>query len=181
MGAGRIAKQVTGIDERKLAERPARIVDTSSPRDELNRSIIAMLQQDGRMAFAEIAHALDVSEGTIRNRVNSMKHAGMLRIVAIADPVAVEYKTDAMLGLKIAAGHTPQAVAERLSHLPDVVYILWVSGRFDLLVEVVSDDRDDFLEFLECEIHNQPDVADVETMTGLKNYKNQFLLKRNWS
>ena len=58
---------------------------------------------------------------------------------------------------------------------------IYAKPIIDLLVEVVSDDRDDFLEFLECEIHNQPDVADVETMTGLKNYKNQFLLKRNWS
>ena len=181
MSAGRTARKITGIDERKLAERPTRIVDTSSPHDELNQSIVAMLQQDGRMAFAEIAQALNVSEGTIRNRVNSMKQAGMLRIVAIADPVAVEYKTDAMLGVKIAPGHTPQAVAERLSKLPDVVYILWVSGRFDLLIEVVSDDRDRLLEFLDREIHSQPDIASVETMTGLKNYKNQFLLKRNWT
>ncbi len=179
--AGRIAKGVTGIDERKLAQRPVRLSDVSSPRDSLNRSIIAMLQQDGRMAFSEIAEALGVSEGTIRNRVNGMKQAGMLHIVAIADPVAVEYKTDAMLGLKVASGHTPHAVAQRLAEHPDVVYILWVSGRYDLLIEVVSDDRDELLAFLETAIHNQPDIASAETMTGLKNFKNQFLLKRNWS
>ena len=181
MAAGRTAKPVTGIDERKFVDRPARLVDTSSPHDQLNQSIIAMLQRDGRMAFAEIAQSLNVSEGTIRNRVNSMKHAGMLRIVAIADPVAVEYKTDAMLGIKVARGATPQQVAERLSTLPDVVYILWVSGRFDLLVEVVSDDKDRLLEFLEEHVHSQIDISDVETMSGLKNFKNQFLLKRNWS
>ncbi len=179
--AGRIARGVTGIDQRKLADRPARLSDVSSPHDSLNRSIIAMLQQDGRMAFAEIAETLGVSEGTIRNRVNGMKQAGMLRIVAIADPVAVEYKTDAMIGLKVAAGHTPHAVAERLAQFPDVVYILWVSGRYDLLIEVVSDDQDKLLEFLETAIHNQPDIASAETMTGLRNFKNQFLLKRNWS
>lgn len=178
---GRTAKQIPNIDARKLSERQARLSDISSPRDSLNRSIVSKLQQDGRMAFAEIAQALGVSEGTIRNRVNGMKQAGMLRIVAIADPVAAEYKTDAMLGLKISPGHSPQGVAQRLGSLPDVVYILWVSGRFDLLIEVVSDDRDDFLMFLEEEIHNQPDISCVETMTGLKNFKNQFLLKRNWS
>ena len=173
--------KVIDIDGRKLAKRPERQPDKSSPDDELNRSIIGMLQQDGRMAYSEIAQQLDVSEGTIRNRVAGMKDAGMLKIVAIADPVAIEYKTDAMLGLKIATGHTPHSVAERLAALPDVVYVLWVTGRFDLLIEVVSNDRDGFLAFLEAEIHGQPDVASAETMTGLKNYKNQFLLKRNWS
>jgi Lrp/AsnC family transcriptional regulator, regulator for asnA, asnC and gidA len=177
----RVVENVTSIDERKFVKRPLRQPDKSSPDDKLNRSIIAMLQKDGRMAFSEIAQELGVSEGTIRNRVSSMKQAGMLQIVAIADPVAAEYKTDAMLGLKIAPGHSPQAVAERLAVLPDVVYILWVSGRFDLLIEVVSNDRDGFLSFLDNEIHGQEDIASIETMTGLKNFKNQFLLKRNWS
>ena len=90
---------VVTIDERKLVERQTRQVDKASPEDDLNRRIIAMLQKDGRRAFSEIAQELGVSEGTIRNRVSGMKHAGMLRIVAIVDPVAAEYKTDAMLGL----------------------------------------------------------------------------------
>ena len=71
-------------------------------------------------------------------------------------------------------------MAERLARLPDVVYILWVSGRYDLLVEVVSNDRDGLLDFLDSEIHGAADIASVETMTGLKNYKNQFLLKSDW-
>ncbi len=178
---GKIISHVTDIDDRKFAERPARQPDKSSPHDKLNNSIISMLQDDGRMAFSEIAQELGVSEGTIRNRVASMKQAGMLRIVAIADPVAVEYKSDAMLGLKVAPGHTPQVVAQRLSGLSDVVYVLWVSGRFDLLIEVISNDRDEFLNFLDTEIHGQSDIASSETMMGLKNFKNQFLLKRNWS
>jgi len=175
-----VAEFMTDIDDRNLSARTERQPGKSSPQDKLNRSIIAMLQRDGRTPFSEIAQELNVSEGTIRNRVSSMKQAGMLRIVAIADPVAAEYNTDAMLGLKIAPGHTPQAVAERLAALPDVVYILWVSGRFDLLVEVVSNDRAGFLNVLDREIYGQPDIASSETMVGLKNFKNQFLLKRDW-
>ena len=178
--SAKIADRVTDIDQRKFAARSIRQPDKSSPDDKLNRSIIAMLQRDGRMAFSEIAQELGVSEGTIRNRVGSMKQAGMLRIVAIVDPVAAEYQADAMLGLKVSPGHTPQAVAERLAGLSDVVYILWVSGRYDLLIEVVSNERDGFLNFLEQEIHGQHDIASSETMMGLQNFKNQFLLKSNW-
>ena len=176
----RVQGRVIDIDDRKFGERLARQPDKSSPEDKLNRSIISILQRDGRTAFSEIAQELNVSEGTIRNRVAGMKRAGMLQIVAIADPVAVEYKTDAMLGIKVSSGSTPKDVAERLSANPDIVYILWVSGRYDLLAEVVSDDHDGFLEFMENEIHSQEDILSVEIMNGLKNYKNQFLLKRNW-
>ena len=63
-----------------------------SNKDKLNQAIIEMLQTDGRRPYSEIAQALNVSEGTIRNRVAGMKNAGLLRIVAIADPVTAEYK-----------------------------------------------------------------------------------------
>ena len=152
-----------------------------SNKDILNQAIIEMLQEDGRRPFSEIANELGVSEGTIRNRVAGMKKAGLLRIVAIADPVTAEYKSDAMLGLKVAPGYTIETVSKRLAACADVIYILWVSGRYDLLVEIVSDDQNAYLQFLDEHIHSQADIASCETMSGLKNFKNQFLLKKNWS
>nr|WP_269150128.1 Lrp/AsnC family transcriptional regulator [Ruegeria lacuscaerulensis] len=153
---------------------------THSVDERLNSEIVRMLELDGRMAFSEIAQKLDVSEGTVRNRVNAMKEAGLLRIVAIADPTATEYKADAMICLKVAPGTTPQAVATRLGAVSSVVYILWVTGRFDLMVELVCDEPDDLATFLEDHIHGVEDIVDSEVMLGLRNFKNQFLLKRNW-
>jgi len=167
-------------ESKKEAERAGQLNGIRSPEDGLNRSIVALLEKDGRMPFSEIAQTLGVSEGTIRNRVNGMKETGMLRIVAIADPVAAEYQADAMLGLRVAPGHTPEVVAKRLGADQSVVYVLWVAGRYDLMVEVVSDDRESFLRFLETQIHGATDIADAEIMLGLRNFKNQFLLKREW-
>ena len=152
----------------------------ASPGDELNQQIVRLLQEDGRRPFNEIATALNVSEGTIRNRVNGMRQAGHMKIVAIVDPGAVEYKTDAMICIRVGATSTPTTVAERLSKLDEVVYVLWVSGRFDLMIEMVTDEPDGLARFLEDQIHNQPDIAESETMIGLRNFKNQFLLKQNW-
>lgn len=160
-------------------KRPPRAGSLASPSDDINRKIIKILQEDGRTAFAAIAEQLGVSEGTVRNRVNWMKDSGLLRIVAVADPTAIDYIADAMLGIEVAPGATPQSVAERLAQTPEVVYILWVSGRFDLLAEVVFESREDFLNFMSTECYGQSDIASVETMTGLKMYKNQFLLKRH--
>jgi len=158
-----------------------RTMPIASSKDKLNKAIVVLLQQDGRMPFAEIAGSLNVSEGTIRNRVNSMKQAGALRIAALADPGQVEYKTDAIVGLTVASSSTPALVASRLGEFTEVVFILWVSGRFDLLVEIVSDHRNEYLDFLENSIYSQTDIDNVEIMSGLKNFKNQFLLKGNWS
>ena len=173
----KISKHLPAVE--KLAEITE--IDSLPHKDKLNRSIIQMLQTDGRMPFSEIANELGVSEGTIRNRVANMKKAGLLRIVAIVDPTAAEYKSDAMLGIKIASGHSVESVSQRLAASQEVVYILWVSGRYDLLIEIVSNDRQAFLDFLDKEIHSRDDISTSETMSGLKNFKNQFLLKQNWA
>ena len=108
-----------------------------------------------------------------------MREAGLLDIVAVVDPVGVDYETDAMLGLKTAPGVSPRQVADRLAAHPEVVYILWVSGRYDLLVEIVCESEADFLAFLSEHCFDQEDIASLEVMTGLAMYKNQFLLKQD--
>ena len=151
----------------------------SSPFDDLNQRIIRLLQDDGRAAYDVIGQKLGVSGGTIRNRVARMREAGLLRIVAVVDPVAVDYESDAMLGIKTAPGIAPAAVAQRLDPHPAVVYIMWVGGRFDLLVEVVCDEETELASFLDEHIHGRSDVAHVEVMTRIGMFKNQFLLKRH--
>ncbi|MEM7091298.1 MAG: Lrp/AsnC family transcriptional regulator [Pseudomonadota bacterium] len=151
-----------------------------SPDNDLNQKIIRLLQHDGRMPYNEIAKQLDVSEGTVRNRVNGLRDNNQLRIAAMVDPVADEYKTTAMIGLKAASGFTPGQIGARLAENEMVVFILWVSGRYDLLIEVVTDERDEFHSFLEREIHGCDDISSSDLMLGLKNIKNQYLLKSHW-
>ena len=150
----------------------------ASTEDDLNRAIIKLLQQDGRASYKDIASSLEVSEGTIRNRVQSMKQSGALKIVALTDPMAIRYQADAMIGIKVESPATPRAVAQRLAELSEVVYVLWVSGRYDLLIEVVCESSDAFQQFLECHCFGHDDIDQIEVMSGIEMFKNQFLLKR---
>ncbi len=150
----------------------------ASTEDDLNRAIIKMLQQDGRLPYRDIASALDVSEGTIRNRVQSMKQSGALKIVALTDPMAIRYQADAMIGIKVAPPATPRRVAQRLCELGEVVYVMWVSGRYDLLIEVVCESGETFQQFLEQHCFGHDDIDQIEVMSGIEMFKNQFLLKR---
>jgi len=56
---------------------------------------------------------------------------------------------------------------------------MWVSGRFDLLVEIVCDEEAQLAVFLHEHIHGQPDIAHVEVMNRIGMFKNQFLLKHH--
>jgi Lrp/AsnC family transcriptional regulator for asnA, asnC and gidA len=167
-----------------MASKPAvstnstKIRGIDSPSDDLNQGIIRLLQEDGRLPYKDVARALGVSEGTIRNRVQSMKRNGLLKIVALSDPMAIRYKADAMIGIKVASPASPRVVAERLAQFPEVVYVLWVSGRYDLLIEVVCETSEIFQTFLEDQCFGSDDIDAIEVMTGIEMFKNQFLLKR---
>lgn len=172
---------MSGLKNKNLSQDDQVMVRSSrkaSPSDELNREIILLLQQDGRLPYKDIASRLGVSEGTIRNRVQWMKDANMLKIVALADPMAIRYKADAMIGIRVSNISSAAKVADRLARHTEVVYVVWVSGRFDLLVEVVCESSSAFQEFLESHCFNHKDILQFEVMTAIEMFKNQFLLKR---
>ena len=179
MRAGAASREAPAVSAQPGRDSTGWVSPLSSPADDLNQRIIRRLQDDGRAAYDVIGQELGVSGGTVRNRVARMREAGMLRIVAVVDPVAVDYEADAMLGIKAAPGIAPAAIAERLDPHPAVVYIMWVSGRFDLLVEVVCDEETELAIFLDDHVHGQTDIRNVEVMTRIGMFKNQFLLKRH--
>ena len=53
-----------------------------------------------------------------------MMEIGILKIVAIVDPMAINNQADAMLGMKVAAFHTQLEVSVRFSQFKKVVYVL---------------------------------------------------------
>jgi len=153
----------------------------SNPRetvhDDLNRGIIELLQQDGRIAFSAIAAQLGVSEGSIRKRVNRLQESGAIRVVAVVDPMELSYDAYTQLGLRVAPGKDPEAVARRLADITEVVYAIWTNGPYDLLIEVIFEDRDRFVDFLSREIYAHADVTGCDVMQTLKVIKNQYQLK----
>lgn len=165
------------LNQLKDSDQITRVPTRDTLKDKLNQQIIDMLEVDGRLPFKEIAKTLEISEGTVRNRVNRMKDAGVLQIKALVDRSAINYDTDSMLGIKVASNSSPSEVAKRLQDCNEIVFILWVTGRYDLLVEIASEGDETLTRFLEKHCFNSNDIKDVEVMKGLATFKNQFLLK----
>ena len=58
--------------------------------DEIDSQIIAMLQEDGRRSFSDIAAAIDRTEVTVRRRVNRLKNEGYIkRFTVVLDPMKI--------------------------------------------------------------------------------------------
>ena len=141
--------------------------------DEIDLEIIAALRKDGRIAFAQIAEQLNVSPGMIRLRYNRLVEEGYLKVVAITNPLRMGFKTMAMIGIR-ADGSKLLTVAEKISRLDEVIYIVVASGRFDIFAEVVCRDHEHLLRFITEKLSTIDGVRDSESFLHLKIVKEVY-------
>ncbi len=138
--------------------------------DEIDSRIIAILQQDGRASFAEMAETLNVSAGMVRVRYNRLVEKGILRVVAITNPLRMGYQTMALIGIK-ADGKRLLEVADRIAELDEVIYLILVSGEYDIIAEVVCKDQNHLLQFLTERLYKIEGVRESESFMHLKIVK----------
>lgn len=138
--------------------------------DRIDSDIIALLQQDGRTPFTDIARELGVSEGTIRNRVAKLIEDKVIHIVAMVDPSLVGFDAPAMIGVSVEPPEL-ENIAAQLATFQEVSYLIMVSGEFDLFVEVLCQDRAHLAEFLNQKLRRVPGVTRTQTFMTLQTYK----------
>ena len=103
---------------------------SSSALDDVSKSIIEQLQQDGRRSYATIAGAVGLSAAAVRQRVQRLLKAGVIQIVAVTDPLQLGFPRQAMIGIRIEGDI--EAVADQLEKFPEVDYVVVTAGSFDL-------------------------------------------------
>ncbi len=142
------------------------------PLDEVSKSIIEQLQQDGRRSYAAIGKAVGLSEAAVRQRVQRLSEGGIMQIVAVTDPLQLGFDRQAMVGICVDGDIQP--VAEALSALEEVIYVVMTAGSFDVLCEVVSADDKELLELVSGRIRAVPGVRTTETFMYLQLAKQTY-------
>lgn len=160
----------TGVDRATGGARPRRRSKTAL--DPLSKAIIEQLQQDGRRAYATIGKAVGLSEAAVRQRVQKLHDSGVIQIVAVTDPLTVGFSRQAMIGIRCEGDIEP--VAEALSAMAEVDYVVATAGAFDLLAEVVAEDDDQLLEVINKGIRAIPQVRSTESFVYLKLHKQTY-------
>jgi Lrp/AsnC family transcriptional regulator, regulator for asnA, asnC and gidA len=106
--------------------------------DEIDRKIILELQEDARKQFKIIAKKLNVSEGTIKNRVTRLKNRGILKLEARVDPFALSNKISVLVGVNLKERDHETKIKE-IEKIPAVTAVWNATGRFDLFFEIMVD------------------------------------------
>lgn len=141
--------------------------------DDLDIQIVQILHKDGRMAFTEIAKRVGVSEATIRNRVQRLLESSAIKIQAYLNPDKLGFRQIALIDVKLTDLVTAQRVAQELVTVDSISYVAFVTGDYDLFLEVTYDSNETLLNFL-AELRAKPEVLDTRTTTVLKLLKTQY-------
>jgi Lrp/AsnC family transcriptional regulator for asnA, asnC and gidA len=138
--------------------------------DELDRQLVRLLALDGRMPVGDIASCLGVSAPTVRNRIKSLEQTGMLKISGLIDSAKHQDLTTALIGLNIISQGKLPSVLEKLERLESVTWAAVVTGRYDLIAEVVfQGEMEELFRITSVDIPKIGNVVKSETFVVLKS------------
>ena len=95
-----------------------------------------------------------------------------MSIVAVTAPATLGYGFQAMLGLTVDAEAT--VIAEKLSTIDELEYVVITTGRYNVLAEVVCTDAEHLLRVIDEEVRRVDGVKTVETLTYLRIVKESY-------
>jgi|1186.fasta_scaffold902083_1 Lrp/AsnC family transcriptional regulator for asnA, asnC and gidA len=135
--------------------------------DETSRRIIALLSRDGRMSYALLGRSVNLSEAAVRQRVQRLIEAGVLRIACLVDPEHLGFSRTATAGIRCRS--SVEAVAKAVEAIDGVQRLAMTGGSIDIMASILATDDEDLLQKVN-EIRRLDGVRDVEVFLHLSRY-----------
>jgi Lrp/AsnC family leucine-responsive transcriptional regulator len=140
--------------------------------DGFDRTILRMLQVDGKTPVNRLAETVSLSETPCWRRVKKLEEEGyILGYKAIIDRRKVGY--DSLVFVLISVNsHTKEATRDferRMLECREVIMIHNISGEYDFLLAVISSDLDGYSRFIEENLRSIPFIVDIKSMVSLRD------------
>ncbi|GIS98866.1 MAG: Lrp/AsnC family transcriptional regulator [Acidimicrobiales bacterium] len=139
--------------------------------DHVDRAILRLLQQDGRMANVDLAEAVHLSPSACLRRVRRLEEGGSIdRYVALVDPSAIGLGTDVFVEITLVGQDegTLEEFERAVSERPEIMSCHLMAGDFDYLVHVVVRDVADYEVLHRTHLAQLPGVARMVSSFALR-------------
>lgn len=142
--------------------------------DEIDRRILARLQEDARISNVALAERVGLSPSPCLRRVRALERSGVIRsYVTLVEParlglgVSVFVEVHLERQVEDALRQFERAVLER----PEVMECYLMTGESDYLLRVVVPDLAAYERFLMDHLTQVPAVANIRSSFALKQVK----------
>ncbi len=149
----------------------------------MEKDILRLLSENGRITAAEIAERLDKSEDKIKNIIEKLESEGIIKgykaIIGESDLPGNMVRAIIEVRIRPERDGGFNHIAERIGKFNEVVSLYLVSGGYDLQLEVQGDTLQDVAEFVSSKLATIDGVISTATHFLLKKYKESGLILHN--
>ncbi|EDT39997.1 Lrp/AsnC family transcriptional regulator [Burkholderia ambifaria] len=142
--------------------------------DRIDRGMLDMLQQDGRVSNARLAEAFSLSETSCWRRLRRLEEAGLIAgYHARLDRRKLGFGVMAFVQI-VCTQHSEEVTAEferLIQASPNVLACDNTTGEADFLLQVVAADLDDYSHFVERVLRRLPGVLSIRSNLSLRQLK----------
>jgi DNA-binding Lrp family transcriptional regulator len=143
---------------------------TSNPIDDIDRSLLRVLADDGRISMNELGARTGVSRATAYARVERLREQGVITgFTASIDPAKAGFGVTALILLNVRQSDWRMA-RDQLLAVPGVVYLAMTSGAFDMVMLVRAPDVHHLRDVVLGELHDIPQVRSTQTIFVLEEH-----------
>jgi Lrp/AsnC family transcriptional regulator for asnA, asnC and gidA len=153
----------------RLGHKPGHHVEL----DDIDRKVIALLQEDGRRPATDIARLIGISVQTVSNRIERLVDNEVFDVMAILNPSSIGYEKDAIICVRVRQGFL-RSVGERLAALDQVSYVGFLTGSFDIMIELYIRDDEQLFRFVSDELPRIDGIEATETWAVLHTLKYNY-------
>jgi Lrp/AsnC family leucine-responsive transcriptional regulator len=142
--------------------------------DAIDRKILAVLQEDGRVSLADLSAQVGLSPSPCLRRVRLLEKAGIIaRYVAMVDQRAAGLPVSVFISIKLES-QREQALArfsKAIARWPEVLECYLMTGPRDYLLRVVVADLAAYEQFLKQKLTRLDGIASIESSFALEQVK----------
>jgi DNA-binding Lrp family transcriptional regulator len=143
------------------------------PLDAIDRKIVQLLQQDGRLPNAKLAAAVGLSPSSCLRRLRMLERDGVIRgytaLIAADEPDHATVVVEIVLERQTAESMTRFENAVR--RCPEVLECYLMSGTSDYLLRVEARDTADYERIHSEQLSRLPGVARVKSSFAIRKVK----------
>ncbi len=130
--------------------------------DEKDKRILAILKDDARKSFTDVATKMNLSEGAVRKRVKSLVKNKIIRRFTIEASEEL-YPVRSIVMIKLSPKAPFNKILEYIKKMSGLYAVHPITGNFDIFVDIGSTNTSD-LQGKMIHLRNQRGVASTLTM-----------------
>jgi len=138
--------------------------------DQIDKTIVNLIQQDGRVSNAEIARQIGLAPSAVLERLRKLEERQVIRgYSASVDPKQVGFGLVAFVFVR--TNECGDGTDELLAKIPEVLEVHDVAGEDSYLLKVRASDPEDLARLLREKLKAIPSVVTTRTTVVLQTIK----------